>query len=216
MGTANIFTVSTIEITGNDRIDAAEISANLGLLGRPIYTAVPSKIVEDLQAAFPDLAEIRHVRIGLPNNLQIDVVERVPVLAWYQDGKTDWIDLDGYAFPPRGDVPGLVQITANGLPPSRIIDTADSEEVQPFMEPAMVEAILTLFPQAPEGAPMIFDPKYGMGWQDPEGWSVYFGRNTQEIEMKKKVYQAILETFSKQGIRPTLVSVAYLDAPFYK
>ncbi len=43
------------------------------------------------------------------------------------------------------------------------------------------------------------DPKYGMGWQDPRGWSVYFGQNTQEIEMKKKIYQAILDTFLPTG-----------------
>ena len=63
---------------------------------------------------------------------------------------------------------------------------------------------------------MIYDPKYGMGWQDPHGWSVYFGQNTQDIAMKEKVYQAILDTITKQGIQPTLISVEYLDAPFYK
>ena len=50
----------------------------------------------------------------------------------------------------------------------------------------------------------------------PRGWSVYFGQNSQDIEMKKKVYQAMLDTFTKQGIQPTLISVAYVDAPFYK
>ena len=34
--------------------------------------------------------------------------------------------------------------------------------------------------------------------------------------MKQKVYQAILDTISQQGIQPTLISVEYLDAPFYK
>jgi hypothetical protein len=63
---------------------------------------------------------------------------------------------------------------------------------------------------------MVFDPKYGMGWQDPQGWFVYFGQNTADIAMKKIVYQAILDTFSQKGIKPTLVSLAYLDAPFYK
>ena len=41
-------------------------------------------------------------------------------------------------------------------------------------------------------------------------------RITQDIEMKKTVYQAIMDSFSRQGIQPTLISVAYLDAPFYK
>jgi hypothetical protein len=55
-----------------------------------------------------------------------------------------------------------------------------------------------------------------MGWQDPRGWSVYFGQNTQDIPMKLAAYQTIEDTFTQQGIQPTLISVEYLDAPFYK
>jgi hypothetical protein len=80
----------------------------------------------------------------------------------------------------------------------------------------MVQAILTLAPQIPAGSPMVFDPLYGMGWQDARGWSVYFGQTTRDVPMKLNVYQSILDTLSKQGIQPTLISLAYLDAPFYK
>jgi hypothetical protein len=55
-----------------------------------------------------------------------------------------------------------------------------------------------------------------MGWQDARGWSVYFGQTTRDVPMKLNVYQSILDTLSKQGIQPTLISLAYLDAPFYK
>ena len=34
--------------------------------------------------------------------------------------------------------------------------------------------------------------------------------------MKLKVYQAILDKITQQGIQPTLISMEYLDAPFYK
>ncbi len=49
---------------------------------------------------------------------------------------------------------------------------------------------------------MIYDPKYGMGWQDPRGWSVYFGQNTQDIDMKKKIYQAIWIHSPKRASSP--------------
>jgi hypothetical protein len=124
---------------------------------------------------------------------------------------------------PRGNIPGLIPIASNGNPPKVPEDPNQSiypkngyAYQQPFVAPALVQAIVTLFPQVPAGAPMIYDPKYGMGWQDPRGWSVYFGQNTMDIPMKQKVYQAILNTITKQGIQPTLISVEYLDAPFYK
>ncbi len=215
MATANAFAVSSVELSGNQRIDPAEVAASTGLIGKPIYNAIPSKIEADLRTAFPDLAQVK-VTVGFPNSLQVAVIERVPILAWYQDGQTTWIDPNGIAFKPRGEVPGLVQIASNGNPPKPAEDPNKSAYDQPFIEPAIVQAILKLSPQVPDGAPMVFDPKYGMGWQDPQGWSVYFGQEPTNIDMKKKIYQAILDTFSQKGITPTLVSLAYLDAPFYK
>jgi hypothetical protein len=63
---------------------------------------------------------------------------------------------------------------------------------------------------------MICDPQYGMGWQDPRGWTVYFGQNAKDILMKKVVYKTILDTLTLQGVQPSLISVEYLNAPFYK
>jgi cell division protein FtsQ len=215
MGTANSFKVAAIELTGNQRLDPAVVSTNLDLTGQPIFKAVPSQIEKELHSAFPDLARVS-VNVIFPNHLRVAVVERTPILEWHQDGETKWIDANGFAFPRRGDVPGLVQISSSSNPPRPPVDSQKSPDGRPFIDPTMVQAILTLFPQVPGGAPMIYDSKYGMGWQDPRGWSVYFGQNIQQIEMKKQIYQAILDTFSQQGIKPTLVSVAYLDAPFYK
>jgi cell division protein FtsQ len=215
MATANTFQVGALEVTGNQRLSVEDVSNRLGLTGKPIFNVVPAQIVKDLRTAFPDLASVK-VAVGFPNHLRIAVVERTPILAWFQDDNTTWIDSNGIAFTPRGDVPGLIQIASSGIPPRPAADPQTPINDQAFIAPAMVQAIVSLFPQVPGGAPMIYDPKYGMGWQDPRGWSVYFGQNTQEIDMKKKIYQAILDTFSQKGIQPTLISVAYLDAPFYK
>ena len=215
LATANTFKVMAAEVTGNQRLEAQEVTGMLGLLGQPIYKAVPSRIETNLRTAFPDLASV-NVQVSFPNHIRVAVTERTPILAWYQDGKATWIDSNGVAFMPRGDVQGLIQIAANGTPPTPPVNPKKSIFDQLFIDPGMVQAIIALSPQVPAGAPMIYDPVYGMGWQDPRGWSVYFGQNTQDIEMKKKVYQALLDTFSKQGIQPTLISVEYLDAPIYK
>jgi hypothetical protein len=215
MGTANTFEVTAAEVIGNQRLGADEVSAMLGALGQPIYQVIPSQIEQNLHTAFPDLAKVS-VEVGLPNHIQVTVVERTPVLTWYQNDINTWIDSTGIAFTPRGDVAGLIQIAASGDPPKLPMDSKKSLNGQSFLTPAMVQAIITLSPEVPGGAPMIYDPKYGLGWQDPNGWSVYFGQDTQDIEMKKNIYQAILDKINQQGIQPTLISVAYLDAPFYK
>lgn len=215
MWTANTFTVKAAEVSGNQRLNAADVTQMLGLVGQPIFKAIPAGIEKNLRTAFPDLLGVS-VQVGFPNHIRVSVVERTPILEWSQNGNTTWIDSNGVAFTPRGNVAGLIPISSDGNPPTLPGDPTKSFYDQPFITPAMVQAIVMLSPQVPAGASMIYDPKYGMGWQDPRGWSVYFGQNTQDIPVKQKVYQAILDTITRQGIQPTLISVEYLDAPFYK
>jgi len=215
MWTATTFQVSAAEVTGNQRLGAEDINAALGASGETIFKIIPGQLAENLRAAFPELSSAK-VQVELPNRIDILVVERTPVLAWYQDGRVTWIDANGVAFTPRGSLPDLVQVSANGSPSQVAQDPAAPLYEQRFISPAMVQAIVTLNPYVPAGFVLIYDPKYGMGWQDPHGWSVYFGQNTQDIPMKLEVYQSIVDTLTSQGIQPTLISVEYLDAPFYK
>jgi cell division protein FtsQ len=215
MWTATTFQVSAAEVTGNQRLGAEDINAALGVNGQSIFKIMPNKLAENLRTAFPELSSVK-AQAGLPNRIDIQVVERIPMLAWYQDGRVTWIDANGVAFTPRGSVPDLVQVSANGSPLQVAQDPAAALYEQRFISPAMVQAIIILNPVVPPGFVLIYDPKYGMGWQDPRGWSVFFGQNTQDIPMKLEVYQSIVDTLTSQGIQPTLISVEYLDAPFYK
>jgi hypothetical protein len=140
----------------------------------------------------------------------------MPVLAWFQNNAMTWIDANGMAFMPRGEVPGLVQVAANGAPLQVQNDPATPVYEQRFINPDMVQVISGLAPYVPAGMPMIYDPQYGIGWQEPRGWVVYFGQNTQDIPMKLTIYQSLVERLISQGIQPTLISMEYLDAPFYK
>jgi cell division septal protein FtsQ len=215
MWTASPFTVKTAEVRGNQRLGATEINAVLGVSGQPIFKAIPAQIEANLYTAYSDPESVK-VRVLFPNRITVDVLERTPVLAWYQNGSVTWIDANGVAFTPHGEVPGLVQVAANGAPTQVPLDPALPLYTQKFIAPEMVQALLALAPVVPAGMPMIFDPQYGMGWQDPRGWTVYFGQNTKDIPMKKDVYNSIVDTLTLQGVQPSLISVAYLNAPFYK
>jgi len=215
MWTASPFTVTAAEVRGNQRLGAAEINAMLGMIGQPIFKAVPAQIEANLHTAYSDLKSIK-VRVDFPNRITVDVVERSPVLAWYQNGVVTWIDASGVAFTPRGEFPGLVQVAANSTLPQVPLDMALPIYEQKVIAPEMVQAMTVLAGDVPTGMPMIFDPQYGMGWQDPHGWTVYFGQNAKDIPMKKMVYQAIVDTLTLQGVQPSLISVEYLNAPFYK
>jgi cell division septal protein FtsQ len=215
MLTASPFTVSTAVVRGNMRLGVSDINAMLGMVGKPIFNAVPAQIMANLHTAYSDLESVK-VRVDFPNRITVDIVERTPVLAWYQNGVLTWIDASGVAFMPRGEVPGLVLVAANGSPTQVPLDPALPLYEQKFIAPEMVQALSVLARDVPAGMPMTFDPLYGMGWQDPLGWSVYFGQDNRDIPMKKVVYQAIVDSLTLQGVQPSLISVEYLNAPFYK
>jgi cell division protein FtsQ len=215
LSTSSSFAVATAEVSGNQRIGVADINAVLSIIGQPIVKAMPAQLAADLQAAYTDLESVQ-VQVRFPNQVVVHVVERAPVIAWYQDNAVTWIDAKGVAFAPRGEVPGLLPVQAIGAPLDVPQDASLPAGIHNFITPDMVRAIFAVAPEAPSGIPMIFDPTYGIGWQDPRGWTTFFGKSAKDIQMKKLVYNNLLDSLNLKGIQPTLVSVEYLDAPFYK
>lgn len=208
------FTISTAELVGNQRLGTTEINIALPL-NQPIFVARPDVIEQTLRLLYPELASV-DVQVAIPNRIIVTVSERTPIAVWYQNNSMTWIDIDGVAFQPRGQVEGLIPILANGNPPTIPADPQQPDLVPPFIAPDMIQAIITLIPYLPSGSSLTYDPTYGLGWQDSRGWLVYYGENTTDIPMKLVVYQAIVDHLTRTGIRPALVSVEYLDAPYYR
>jgi cell division septal protein FtsQ len=231
------FQFGPAKVTGAKRVTSADISAVLKTDGMPAVEAKPQELAAALQAAFPEFSMVS-VTIGIPASLNVTVVERQPVLFWDQGQTTLWVDRNGFAFPIRG-VAGikLVDVQAEGNPPTLAtvsspatgstslpslsqIPTAAAQQTtnlgRPFLTPGLVAAILELGAQAPEGTPVIFNPKYGLGWKDPEGWQVYFGSSLTDLDTKLAEYKAIVQQLNQQGIKPVMISVEFPHAPFYR
>jgi len=209
------FTVSGADVTGNERLSVDEINTGLQLIGQPIFVARPEIMEQTLLLFYPDLERV-DVKVALPNRVIVTVKERTPVIAWNQDGGVKWIDSNGMVFPQRGQVEGLITINASGNPPPIPADPENPESIPPFLAPDMIQAIIDITPYIPSDSSLAFDPIYGFGWQDSRGWRVYFGENTKDVPTKLLVYQAIVDHLIRQGIQPALISVEYLDAPYYR
>ncbi len=219
------FIVREAEIIGNERTPAVEINRAIAMTGRSIVEAEPAAIQAALQAAFTEFSSI-DVRIGFPAKVIVDVIERQPRIAWIQGDKTVWVDDQGIAFPSRGELGGLVQILATGSPltaePGQVEDIQASmikgqaAPAAPFLPVEMVNALQLLAPFVPEDTTLIYDPEYGLGWNDTRGWQVYFGQQVGDMAVKLNIYQAIVENLTQKGISPAMISVEYPDAPFYR
>ncbi len=108
-----------------------------------------------------------------------------------------------------------------GLPASLSVYVAAVEAAAihgtatPLLAPEMVEAVLTMAARAPENAILIYDPRQGLGWEDARGWEVVLG-DGNDVEVKLLVYRAILDHLKEAGLRPSLISVAYVHAPYFR
>ena len=208
------FRVNAAHITGNQRVPTEEINTALELNGRPIFLLTPAYIREQALRAFPELASVE-ATFELPNILTVNVTERQPVIQWQQDGGFAWIDETGTAFRPRGEAPGLIVVQALGAPPAITVLEQDTLKPAPFITEETVDALVSLAPHVPAGTPISYDPVTGLSWTDGRGWQAVFGSG-ENMEVKARVYQAMVDWLTQQGIRPTLINVAYPDAPFYR
>lgn len=213
MWSSSAFNVSAIDLRGAERLNTAAIDSVLKVVGSSIFSIESDKLFTLLREQFSELETVS-VSIGFPAKVVVRVEERAPVLAWEQAGLTVWVDAAGVSFIPQGSDEDFIKVTALEAPP-----TFADEEIytqHQLIRPEMVKAIQALNQIAPQGAPLIYDPRLGFGWTDPGGWDVFFGQDGQNMTQRLAVYLAILSELSSRNLAPTLISVAQLHAPYYR
>lgn len=208
------FRVTEARVTGNHLISAQELSAAMSITGQPIFLLRPADLEIRLRLNYPELVSAR-VSVSLPNLVSVDVVERRPVVRWEQGGGYTWIAEDGVAFRPRGELAELIPVIAVSAPALNL-SSSDPLNPVPFISTEMVRALKGLAGHVPSGMPILYDPQLGFGWNDPRGWSVYFGTKSNDVELKMRVYESMVSSLTQRGIRPVLINVTYPTAPYYR
>jgi hypothetical protein len=80
----------------------------------------------------------------------------------------------------------------------------------------LLTAALKLTTLLPEGTNLTYTNMRGLGWQDAGGWDVYIGSDLSNFDHKYALYQSIIQQLNGQGITPAVISVEYLEAPYYQ
>lgn len=210
--TSPIYQVQDIQITGLQRLTPHEINTLLNISGEHIFAIDQDLLLTHLQSTFPELAAVT-VDINLPAEVAVTVEERNPILVWYQNGRTLWVDESGYSFPARESEPLQITVNAAGAPALPIGADADPNQL---LTPQFVEAILSVREVAPDGNSLVYSTDHGLGWKEKKGWTVYLGTNLADIEMKLRVYDAIFKHLKQSGIQPAMVSVETVHSPYYR
>ena len=233
-----MFQVSSMEITGIQRLTNSDILEVVDVTNKPIFTINPIALKTALETSFPELTDVQ-VTVGLPALVSISAIERQPAILWKFGEQTYWIDAQGYVFEPRENLDGLVVVESDAVPPvvNEVVtldivegDPAlvDDEEETPkdkqepvevlrqTVDPVVLEAALDLSKIIPAGTALTYSHLNGMGWTDNRGWNVFVGVDLDQIDQKLNVYQAVVNKLSQDGVTPVMISVENLHAPFYR
>jgi hypothetical protein len=232
------FTVSEdrVNVEGLQRVDKLSLLEETGALNRPVFLMDADELEETLPDKIPALEKI-NISVGILGGVSFKVVERVPVLTWDQEsiGQVSWVDDKGMLYPAIGSSEGLIYVQANANPPGPAVDedlTASAESVaatqtgekivdqstsSQLLEPDLIAGLVYLQDYLPVDTTLVYDGDHGFGWQDPEtGAMVYFGKKLDQVAMRYAVYQEIVNMFKDKERKPVLISVEYLQAPFYR
>lgn len=223
------FEVRQFKVEGLQRLSYGDLEAVLSLEGSQVVEFDRQDAVQKLTRAFPELAAVS-ITIGLPAEVNIQVVERQPVLTWIAQDTTYWMDAEGYIIPPRGEVGELIHIGADVAPPllpvsvsqlSESLSAQSSESPVAIWgrqaDPVVLKIINDLPARIAPESKLVYNSLNGLGWEDPHGWDVFIGMDLHNFEQKLTVYEAIIASLEQQGIYPReMVSVEFINAPFYK
>lgn len=208
------FRISSASTTfvGNARIPENELETMLDLNGQSIFLLLPGQVEEQTLLNHHELASV-NLTVTLPNRVSVNVTERQPIIKWQHDEGYTWIDEDGVAFRPRGDAQDLILVVASDVPPAPYM--VDTSGPPPFISADMAAAIQTLEHSIPAGMPITYEQDDGLGWSDPRGWKVEFGK-PQDMALKLRVYEILSTWLVERGMHPTLINVTYPKTPYYR
>jgi cell division septal protein FtsQ len=193
---------------GNKILSHSQIRSIAQVDDKLVFLIDPHEIEERL-SQFPEVYKAT-VNLRWPNHVEIQVVEREPVVEWNDAGRIWWVSLDGVAFIQHGTWPELVQVKT--IEPTLQIN---KEPLDPVIAPRVVKAAVRLNSRLPEIATLQYDKERGLWLEDSNGWMVYFGIEG-DMDLKADVYRAMVEQLSEKQAQISLVSLEDQAAPYYR
>jgi len=121
--------------------------------------------------------------------------------------------------PPLANPPAAVAESESGEESTgdKVVVAATQAPREPErLDPGLLLTAQKLSGLLPAGTALAYSRAGGLGWQDSNGTYVYIGSNVENFDQKFALYQQIAAELSNRGIQPALISVEYLNTPYYR
>lgn len=201
------YRVDTLSIEGAYYMSPSRVRSIANVSGLQSYQIDPGEIEGKLEMHAEVLSA--EVTLNWPNDLVIELEERLPVLEWNDAGRSWLISSDGLAYLRRSSPPELNRVHSL----NSVLQVG--EPLSPVIDPDVVQAALDLKARIGDGQDLIFDSEHGFGFQDAYGWMAFFGVGG-DMGYKLEAYSKIVEILAQNRYPASLVSVEDISAPYYR
>lgn len=203
------FRPARVVVSGNNLLGAEEVEAALSLDGANLFQIRPGEVAKRLMA-LPPVAEA-HVRLVLPDRMEVSVRERVPVAIWQTSDSSYLVDREGLLISSRLDTRPRVVIQDQGSGPMAPGSRVNADAVGAAI------ALSELLPQAAGFTPQKFEysPEHGISVVTPYGWRAVFG-SSKDLDWKVATLLAVRDHLAQAGARAELVDVRFSGRPYYR
>jgi hypothetical protein len=201
------YRIDSVSIQGAYYMSPSRIRSIANVGGLQNYQIDPGEVEKKLEM-HPEVLSAA-VTLHWPNELVIELDERLPVLEWNDGGRSWLITTDGLGYLRRSSPPELNRV--HSLEPVLQV----GEPLSPVIDPAIVQAALDLKAMVGDSQDLIYDQEHGFGFQDAYGWIAFFGVEGDMV-YKLEAYSRIVEILLQNRYPASLVSVEDVSAPYYR
>lgn len=204
LGVEQTFFVADVIVHGSVTLSPEALIEASGVGGRHIFWVDPCEVAHRL-VEMPNLLAAT-VEVGWPNQVEIAVTERIPVLAWDQRGQRFWVDEQGILMQARQERFDVL-----------VILSQESEELTPGarIPIEVLEGALQLKHLRPNIVSLYYDRENGLSYQDGRNWRAYFGLG-QDMNQKLAIYETLVDDVMARELQPEYISVINKEKPYYR
>ncbi len=206
--TSKDFYIEQAKVFGNKLLSSAQARSMAQVDGNLIFNIDPEQVVQQLKQ-YPEILSAE-VDIHWPNQVEISLVEREPLVEWHDGGRTWWMSADGVAFIQHGSWPDIVKVEAQA-PVLHVFE----DPLVPVIKPEVVSAAVELSANLPEIEILSYDPIYGLGFEESNGRVVHFGFEG-DMAVKVQMYRKLVERLSARNTNQVEIFLVNQDRPFYR
>jgi cell division septal protein FtsQ len=206
--TSNDFYVEQAKVLGNKLLSNVQTRSMAQVDGNLIFNIDPERVVDQLKQ-YPEILSAE-VDLSWPNQVEISLVEREPIVEWYDAGRTWWMSADGVAFIQHGSWPDIVKVRAQA-PVLQVFE----DPLVPVINPEVLKAAVDLSANLPEIETLSYDPVYGLSIEESNGRIVHFGVEGN-MTLKVQMYRQLVERLSARNITRVELFLMNQDRPFYR